>query len=544
MSRRIREVKLNPLDKFIEVVAPQWAARRLHARARMAIAGGYIGARRDRKATEAWTVALNSPDADTVPDLPILRTRSRDLARNAPIAVGAVGTVVSSVIGSGLSLRSRPDGTTLGMTDKAVEKLKANIEREWELWACSPACDLSAQQNFYALQSLAFRSILESGDLITILPMIQTDRSIYATKLQLIEADRLDNPQGKRDEEGVLVAGVAMDKLTGAPTGYWIRRYHPGSLNGRTSIEADLYPVYGSATQRRNIIHTFDRTRPGQTRGTPYLSPVIEPMKQLDRYHEAEVMAAVVNAMMAVFIETETREGLVTDDAELQTDKPGSEIVMGSGTVIDLAEGEKPHPVIPTRPNQQFDPFVQAILRQIGVSLGLPFEVLIKHFTASYSAARAALLEAWRFFKNRRQFMAAQWCDPIFEAWMWEAVSAGRIDAPGFFADPAVRLAYLRCDWIGDAMGSIDPNKDVEAAVARMGARLSTLEQETLEINGTDWQQNHKQIVREQKAAIADGLTPDPAAPPKAPAAPPDNSKQGTQQQQGSDKQDETQQTN
>jgi len=59
-------------------------------------------------------------------------------------------------------------------------------------------------------------------------------------------------------------------------------------------------------------------------------------------------------------------------------------------------------------------------------------EVLIKHFTASYSAARASLLEAWKFYLNRRHWFAAGFCQPIFEAWFAEAVSLGRIPAPGF----------------------------------------------------------------------------------------------------------------
>ncbi len=555
MSRRVlRPIKANPLDKVIEAVAPQWAAKRLRARAPMSVAGGYIGARRDRKATEAWSVALNSPDADAIPDLALLRTRSRDLARNAPIAGGAVLTVVSNVVGSGLCLRSRPDGKTLKKSDAQVEVLKDQIEREWRFFADSRECDLTGHNNFYQLQALAFRSILESGDLITILPMILTDRAVYQTRLQLIEADRLDNPQGKRDQEGVLIAGVqyaadgAPPSVTGKPQGYWIRRYHPGSINGRTSTEADFYPIYGSRTQRQNIIHTFDRTRPGQSRGIPYLAPVIEPLKQLDRYAEAEIMAAVVNAMFAVFIKTESKEGFTTSDDELTEivgDKKNSDIAIGSGTIVDLADGEEPVPFQPTRPNSQFDPFVEAILRQVGVTLGLPFEVLVKHFTASYSAARAALLEAWRFFKNRRSFMSSQWCDPIFETWMWEAVSSGRIDAPGFFADPAIRMAYLRCDWIGDAQGSIDPNKDVEAAIARMGARLSTLEQETLEINGTDWAENHTQIVKEQTLAKKDGLIPPPGQVAPAKGTPDNQTKDGSKkgnQQQGSDTENETQQ--
>lgn len=106
--------------------------------------------------------------------------------------------------------------------------------------------------------------------------------------------------------------------------------------------------------------------------------------------------------------------------------------------MIGLAPGEKVSSVDPGRPNAAFDPFVMAILRQIGVALEIPFELLVKHFTASYSAARAALLEAWKFFYTQRKWLADNFCQPVYEAWLTEAVLSGRVSAPGFFDDPLV----------------------------------------------------------------------------------------------------------
>lgn len=43
---------------------------------------------------------------------------------------------------------------------------------------------------------------------------------------------------------------------------------------------------------------------------------------------------------------------------------------------------------------------MKSIIRQIGSSLGVPYELLVMHFTSSYSASRAALLEAWKQFRK------------------------------------------------------------------------------------------------------------------------------------------------
>ena len=61
----------------------------------MALYGDYTGARKDRRQTQAWQTIDGSADQVTLPDLPALRERSRDLIRNAPLATGAINTVVT-----------------------------------------------------------------------------------------------------------------------------------------------------------------------------------------------------------------------------------------------------------------------------------------------------------------------------------------------------------------------------------------------------------------------------------------------------------------
>jgi capsid protein len=61
---------------------------------------------------------------------------------------------------------------------------------------------------------------------------------------------------------------------------------------------------------------------------------------------------------------------------------------------------------------------------------------------------------AWRFFTAKREWLAQYFCQPIYESWLIEAVSSGRIQAPGFIdGDPAIRAAYSGTHWIGAAPG-------------------------------------------------------------------------------------------
>ena len=518
------------VDRAIEWAAPQWAARRLQSRVTMAAVGGYHGGKTDRRALTAWHRSGGSADADTLGELQTLRAGSRDLVRNSPIAGGAISTTTTNVVGTGLTLQSQIDAEALGMDDEEAAAWQRTTEREFRLFSESPDCDVTRRQNLYGLQTLAFRSTLESGDVLCLLPHVRRPGRDYTLALQLVEADRLSNPTFKPDTPA-LSSGVEMDGF-GAPVAYHVCRTHPGDLMSVTR-QWDRVPAYGPSSGRKNVIHLYTQLRIGQTRGVPYLAPVIEPLKQLERYTDAEIMAAVISGMFTVFVKT-TGEGLSPlDNATSANTGSNSQVAgwdgkLGNGLIVDLADGESIETANPGRPNANFDPFVQAIVQQIGVALELPFEVLMKHFQSSYSAARAALLDAWRFFRCRRDWLAENFCKPVYEAWMDEAVAMGRIAAPGYFSSPAIRKAYLGSRWIGDAPGSIDPLKEVNAAEKRLDIGISTLADESVAYDGGDWEPKHRQQVKERAMRKEGGLLPEaPVAPNAAPVDPLNDSAAG-----------------
>lgn len=516
-------IRQNLLDRAIAAVAPQLAVRRMQARVALALAGGYTGARLDRAQLSGWRVQPGGPEADIVGDLPALRARSRDLARNNAIATGAIGTQVSHVVGTGLSLQPAPDAAYLGLTEVDAEAWQTATQREWKLWAESLDCDCARQVNFYGMQRLAFRAALESGDSFVLTPSIRRPGRPYQLALQLIEADRVCNPSFAADTDQI-VAGIERASLGGEAIAYHVVDRHPGELRKRGS-KWTRYPASGNSSGRRNVLHLFEPTRPGQVRGVPSLAPIIEPLKQLGRYTEAELAAAVTSGLFSIFVkmDPEAFSSMFSDEAQttLVNQAKGWTGDMEAGKAINLLPGESIESANPGRPNATFDPFVQAILQQIGMALEIPYEVLTMHFSSSYSAARAALLSAWRFFRARRDWLATYLCQPVYELFMAEAVASGRIAAPGFFADPAVRAAWCAAQWTGDGPGSIDPVKEVQAAQARIDAGISTIAAESILHDGIDWETKHRQRVREQSAREEGGLGG--AAPPIAakPAAEP-----------------------
>lgn len=516
--------KLTFPDRVVNYFNPAAGNRRAQARTAQAYSGAYDGASRTKRSLRNWFAFGGSADADLLPALGELRNRSRDLARNNPLAVGAINTVVTNVVGTGLAPQPAIDAKVLGLTEEQAAAWQQQAQLEFSLFADSKECDITLAQTFYEMQQLVFRSTLENGDIFVVTPMLERHHTAYRTRLQLIEGDRCCNPKNARDTDK-LAGGVEMDEY-GAPVACHFLRSHPGGLGVRDRVW-DRREVFGTSTGRRNVLHLFERRRVGQTRGQPYLAAVIDPLRQLGVYTEAELAAAVVSGMFTVFIKSGDGEGPFRPDDD--GDDKAPDYRLGKGAIIQGAPGDSVEIINPGRPNALFDPFVQSILRQIGVALELPFEVLIKHYTSSYTAARAAILDAWRFFKMRRFWLATNFCQPVYELVMDEAVSNGRLSAPGYFENPLIRRAWLGCQWVGDAPGAIDPLKEALASQKNLEIGRTTLAKETMAYDGSNWLDNHVQQARETEARRRDGLLAEatPPAPPDPNAdPPPDNANQ------------------
>jgi len=502
MPNRKPTANLNFIDKTIMYFNPQNGLKRTQARLQhQTLAnGGYIGADTSRRSMRSANTLAGSSDSDDIPSLNNLRAISRDMDRNGPIPRGAIDTMRYNILGSGLRVQSQIDYEFLGFTVDEARAWESKAERIFKFWAESENADVERTSNFYELQTIALIGTFVSGDIFTAMPYIDRKDSPYSLALQLIEADRVSNPNNAMDSKRI-AGGIENDAL-GAPTHYHITKFHPGDLGLANSWKK--VPVFGTSG-RRNILHTFEKRRPGQRRGISLLAPVIEPLKQLTDYTHAELTAAVVSGMFTVFIETPEGEAAEGLDAEAQNYQP-DEMKMEAGAILGLAGGEKVTTANPNRPNTAFDPFTQAVLKQIGAALNLPFEVLMKHFTASYSASRGALLEAWKMFRTRRTWFSQKFTQPVYEALLTEAVLLGHLNAPGFLEDPMVKKAYCGASWNGPAQGQLNPVNETKAAISRVEEGFSTRTKEASEINGTDYDQNIKRAQTETNQLRSSGL--------------------------------------
>lgn len=473
----------------------------------------HMGASQTSRELGGWNPGAGSPDSDLLPDLPVLTPRARDLDRNHGYAHSSIRTKTDNIVGpTGLRLSAMPDYRVLGKTREWAEEWSNNVEAQFRPWAETCECDAAGLQNLAGLSRTFFQGALLNGDGLALSLWLPRPRSRYATRLQLIESDRLSNPLGQMDGPN-LRGGVSRDEH-GRPLGFWVRKAHPGDAYlGVVANWADWEFITAETDWgRKRVLHAYDIERAGQSRGKPDFTTVLTRFKMLDHYERTEVQAAVAQAMVTTFIETpmgpeavsEMLGGGKAEDVQAWVDsRAGQTVKLKGASAIPLYPGEKISQFTPTRPNAVYGVFVEQVLRHISAGLDLPLELLTKDFTkTTYTSARAMLMEAWRFFLGRRKWLSDNFCTPCYQLWLEERISAGEIEAPGYYDNI---YAYSRCEWIGTGRGWIDATKEVDAAGKRMALNLSTLQRECAE-QGLDWEEVVDQRAIEVAKLRAKGL--------------------------------------
>lgn len=473
----------------------------------------HSGASTTKKSLRGWVSNSRSPQEDIGSNLTILRERSRDLYMSGGIATSAINKNKSSVLGVGLTLKCQLNHRALGITPEQAKEWEEKTEEEFELWALSKI-DNTGLLDFYDAQRVALQGWLMNGDALAVVKYADSGELLnpYRLRLHLIEADRLCNPQRLAPTFMGFDGSVSMDYVelpdgrkiqngvetdpSGRVIAYHICSQYPNSLlPSRNPIEWQRVDAINPVTGLPNVLFIVDPERAEQYRGVPYLAPVIEQLKQMTRYTEAEITAAIINSFFTAFITTTGPtneipfgESIEEDEQlDLTPEERLKSYEMGPGTINVLGPGEGVEFGDPKHPVSGFETFTKAMTQLVGAALDMPYEMLLGVFNSSYSASRAALLQAWRPFRDRREWFAYDFCQPIYETWLLEAVATGRIQAPGFFSDPLRRKLWSKAMWIGPSPGQIDPVKEVEAAAKRIQYRFSTHEREAMELTGMDY---------------------------------------------------------
>lgn len=503
------------------------------------------GASRQSQELASWNAGSYSADSALLPELEILRDRTRDVIRNHGIASGAVQTHVDNVIGSGLLLNAKPDRRALGikpddeMMNGEIDELEDLIESKFDAWAedLGCYCDASRRSRLSAMFAQAYRSYLTAFEILATAEWLPGRGSSYATAIQMIDPARLSNPVGRMDAER-LRAGVALGAM-GEPVGYHIASRVDADWAFLTSAPRSWrYVPRETPWGRPMVIHVFDNDDPGQSRGKNGIASVLLKHKMLDKFEKASLEAAVFNAMYAAYIQSSLDwpsvasaigGGNADNDptlAYMQNVKgwhENSMIRFNGLSIPHLFPGEELKHLTPQHPTPAFNAFEEASLRYLAAGWNLTYEQLSRDYSkTNYSSGRAAMLEAWRFFSVKQYLIGGWFATQIYALWLEEAIERGEVvlpaGLPGFLE---AKTAWATCDWIGPGRGHVDPLKEANAIKVMFSLGLTTMEEQAA-LGGKRWRDLIDQQAQEKRYAKRRGVTlPDPNAPTPV-AQPPD----------------------
>ncbi len=458
--------------------------------------------------TESWLASQATIDQELKGDLPRLRRRSRDLAKNNEFMGKFLRMVRNNVVGQGVGLQSRP------MDGAKMDGLAASaIELHWAEFARPANCDVTGRAGLWTLMRAACDALARDGELLL---RLRPGMGPYGLQLQLLDVERIDSAYNEAGAPGrnAIIMGVEVDEFH-RPVAYHLLNALPGSPQYQAAgVQRERVPV-------RDIIHRFLPLEPEQTRGVPWAHAAMRRLNDLGGYREAAVIAARIGASKMGFFTSPEPDQLPQDGKDAQgvpytTATPGEFGVLPPGVGFQSFD--------PAYPHEQFGEFTKAALRGIASGLGVSYNSLANDLEGvNFSSIRSGVLEERDEWMVLQDWFTEQVLDPVFDLWLRTGLAMGaitQISGKGPSALPLAKLDKFRQRvWMPRRWGWVDPLKDVQATILAIDRNLTTATDAAARA-GVDIEDVFATKQREKALAAQYGINLEPPAPAAAPGKP------------------------
>jgi capsid protein len=370
---------------------------------------------------------------------------------------------------------------------------------DWlEEW--NPVSDLTSRFGYGGVMTTAAWRRFFDGEFF----ILKTKGDSNRPRIQGISAHRVGTPPDKYDQEGkTIIDGVQIDNR-GRPIGYYIQEgFDEEKFTPRNANE---------------VIHIFEPESPGQYRGLPMLTPVMNLLHDWNDLLMFEMKAAKDAASITNVWKTKssekTPEQMRRERAIGTTqNSSGTEIteartqffqrVMG-GRNIAIGPEDDVKQLASQRPSITTQWFMDYLASLICSGIGFS-KLLVFPWSIQGTVARGEYDLSTNFFRAR----FAPFQSAAFQIYLF-ALGTAR------FQD--VRVADAPADWASrvnirpPASPNVDIGRNMAATISALESGLTTLE-EQYGMRGMDWRQPIRQRAREEKfidrVAVESGLTAD-----------------------------------
>jgi len=436
------------IDKAIEAVAPSWGKQRLQSRVETALFS-YNAAQTNRLYAPK-TYGQPSESTQTSRSRVVMMWEARDLVENFPEA-----REITRKFGNYLT----PNEYSPTTQDRAYNQTVAEFFHEW----CK-RCDVTGRHTFKKLVQLGCEERPVDGDCGFAIRRVGDE-----LKIQLVPGTRIGNPNALGAESDNYYQGIITDEF-GKPVAYRVYRVtREGVYFGAEDVEA------------HNFCHYFDPFRVDQYRGITDFHAAIKTSRMLYEILEAEKAGVRFASQQAALVFNDRGSA---NPRNLFTPSPTVTMPNGQSQQNEMSEvgmirymGTADRvEVMPSRPSAAFAGFVQHLMHEIAIGVGVPEGVLFGTQDYKGPSVRAEFAAADRVFTRHQGVLTDKVLDPIKNAVILDAIARGEIPAPPLQAGETMVQALRRAttgEWRFPAKLSIDVGRESAANLNenRQGAK-------------------------------------------------------------------------
>lgn len=448
------------IERALDNVAPQWSLKRLEARVSKALFE--YNASQSSRIYQPKTMGLPSESSQTQRSRIVMMWEARDLVENLPEA-----REVSRKFGNYLT----PHEYSPATGDRGYN---ATISEYFHAW-CKHA-DVTGRHSFKKLVQLAAEERPVDGDCGFVIRRVGEE-----LKLQLVPSTRIGNPNNSGLDAENYTQGIITNEY-GQPISYRIFRVDKnGVYFGAEDIPAAQF------------CHYFDPFRVDQYRGVTDFHAAIRTARSLYEILEAEKAGVRFASQQAALVFTDRGTAnprnlfQPTPAVTLPSGQAQKNELSEVGTIRYFGNADKIE-VMPSRPSQAFAGFVQHLMHEIALGVGVPEGVLFGTQDYKGPSVRAEFAAADRVFTRHQGVLVDKVLDPIKDAVILDAIARNEIPPPALLGGETMVQALRRAtagEWRFPAKLSIDVGRESAANMNenRQGAKSL---QEIAAEEGTD----------------------------------------------------------
>jgi lambda family phage portal protein len=404
-----------------------------------------------------WTPVASSANAQMDAVIQTVRNRCRDLSANNPYGNKAKRVIASNMVGQGIKAQVK------NISDQKQNK---EIESLFKRWAESTKCDAGGKLNFYGIQSLIAKSLVDGGEIFIRRRKINKTRfNEIPFQLQVLEPEFLDDSK----DSGFVTAGTTLRKGIeyndfGVPIAYHFYKEHPSEgLYGK--METVRVPA-------EEVIHLYRMDRAGQLRGIPWLTPAVIRLKDLNDYESTQLIRQKISACFMAFVRdmnmNSATAGLPssTDDPNKLLDKitPATIELLGPGRDVTFAN--------PPSVGGDYESYTAQILRGISVGTGCTYEMLTNDYSrVNFSSGRMGWLEFQRELHEwQRDIFIMNFLPAVWDWFQQYAEIAG------------YNMSDIQAIWTPPRREMIDPANEINATKTEVRSGFNSLSGAIMEL--------------------------------------------------------------